>query len=141
MRPRLTRKRTGRQKSRHRRGDVLVRGVDLLLERVELRIAEHLPPLSTDRFVRGLSNLPGGAASVGGRGKFLERGRRGYVRSDVLRTDYTAAHETAHEQRHEPHRRLGKLHATGADFARRPRAERKKLVRSRTCSWKSSRYR
>src|SRR5438552_3766008 len=130
VRPRPPGDRARRPVGRLRPGQVLVRLLHLLLERVEVRVAEDLPPLPARRVVAGLGGLPVLRPLAGRRG-LLERGRDGGGGAGVVRPHRAAAahQEAGGDDRPRPHQALP---AAGTAARSRPRSRAHR-------SWRRSR--
>jgi hypothetical protein len=87
--PRLAHLGAGGHEALKRGGDVLIAGVELFLEPVELRVAEGLPPPALERSGLRLRGAPraGGRAPIGARCVLLEGARRGDARALVRYAD------------------------------------------------------
>src|SRR5208283_501708 len=87
LRASLTHQRTRRHEIGERRGDVLIGNVDLLFERIQLRIAENLPPLAMQGAVLWLRNFPAIHLLEIVRSDLFERPRSLGGRTIVMRTN------------------------------------------------------
>ena len=145
LRSRLSGERAGRHEARHRRRDALVAGVELILERVQRRVVENRPPLTATGRVAWLRRLPRVGAGGDFSAQLSVRGRSLHNGTHVLRAGDAAGRRngSCRHERHESNLAEPKWTQPCAPsaLAGAERTDRKKLVRSSTFFWNSSRER
>ena len=119
LRPSFPHQGTRRHEISEGSGDVLIGNVDLLFERVQLGIAENLPPLAMESAILRLRDFPAVHLLEIVRSDFFISPRRLHRGAIVFRTDNTALQEEEECDREQrgrsahfvrcPHRGLGLL--------------------------------
>ena len=89
----------GRKKACRRGRNVLVRNIDLLFQRIQLRIVENLPPFTAKRIVSGLRLFPAFGIFEIGQREFLVCRRGLCGRCMVRRADHAPCKEARCQRR------------------------------------------